>query len=204
MERLHPTLKKLPDDVHAVHLFLRNQLEILHPTIKGLYLHHFTVQDLVFPGSFLLNQLGGVKGNKAKNLSVHVGVADVKPSPPPVLDRFRHGKGKGKKIRTKGDDATPNGIHTIRARLLLHGIELPEEAKVWLDAEPTLAESDETSNMKKRIGRKMMQLDAIEKEQPTKEVVDWEGKPTNNEGKKHNLIPSGGTGDYLIVGESMR
>ena len=48
----------------------------------------------------------------------------------------------------------------------------------------------------------MMQLDAIEKEQPTKEVVDWEGKPTHNKGEKHNPIPSGGTGDYLVAGES--
>ena len=41
-----------------------------------------------------------------------------------------------------------------------------------INAEPALAESDETSNVKKRIGRKMMQLDALEKEQPTKEVMD--------------------------------
>ena len=46
-----------------------------------------------------------------------------------------------------------------------------------------------------------MQLDAVKKKQSTKEVVDWEGKPTHNEGKKHNPIPSWGTGDYLVAGE---
>src|SRR4051812_5880538 len=96
LERLHPTLKKRPDDVHAVHLLLRNQLEILHLTVKGLYLRHLAVQDFVFPRPFWLNHLGGVKRNKTKILPGHYGVADVKPSPPPVLDRFGHGKGKEK------------------------------------------------------------------------------------------------------------
>src|SRR4051794_5477928 len=108
---------------------------------------------------------------------------------------------KEKKIGFEGDDETPNGINTIRTRLPLHGIEFPEEAKVWLDSEPALAESDETSNVKKRIGGKMMQLDTVNKKQSTKEVVDWEGKSANNEGKEHNPIPSGGTGDYLIAWE---
>src|SRR3954466_9818972 len=61
LERLHPTLEKRPDDVHAVHFLLRNQLEILHPTIKGLYLLYLAIQNLVFPGSFWLDDLGGVK-----------------------------------------------------------------------------------------------------------------------------------------------
>src|SRR3954468_16836220 len=134
-------------------------------------------------------------------LPSYCGIANVKPPPPPVLDRLTHRERKEKNIGLEGDDATPNGINTIRTRLPLHGIKFPEEAKVRLDAEPALAESDETSNVKKRIGRKMMHLDAIEKEQPTKEVVDWKGKPTNNEGKKHNPIPSGGTEDYLIARE---
>ncbi len=71
-----------------------------------------------------------------------------------------------------------------------------------LNAKPALAKSDKTSNVEKRIGRQMMKLNPIEEEQPTKEVVDWEGKPTNNEGEKHNPIPSRGTGDYLVAGES--
>src|SRR3954470_1141599 len=134
-------------------------------------------------------------------LPSHCGVTNVKPSPPPVLDRFRHIERKEKNIGLEGDDATPNGIYTIRTGLPFHGIEFPEEAKVWLDTEPALAESDETSNVKKRIGGKMMQLDVVKKEQSTKEVMDWEGKSANNEGKEHNPIPNGGTGDYLIAWE---
>ena len=105
-------------------------------------------------------------------LPSHCGVANIKPSPPPVLDKLGHRKGEEKKIGSKGNDATPNGIDTIRTRLPLHGIEFPEEAKVRLDTKPSLAESDKTSNVKKRIGGKMMQLDAVKKKQSTKEVVD--------------------------------
>ena len=127
-------------------------------------------------------------------LPSHCGVANIKPSPPPVLDRFGHGKRKEKNIGLEGDDATPNGIHTIRTRLPLHGIEFPEEAKVRLDTEPALAESDKTSNVKKRIGGKMMQLDAIEKEQPTKEVMDWERKATRTKAANITRNPTGGQG----------
>ena len=128
-------------------------------------------------------------------------VADIKPSPPPVLDRFEHGKRKEKQIGFEGDDATPNGINTIRTRLPLHRIEFPEEAKMRLNAKPALAKSDEASNVEKRVGRQMVKLNAIEKEQSTEEVVDRKRKPTNNEGEKHNPIPRWGTGDYLIAGE---
>ena len=105
-------------------------------------------------------------------------------------------------IGTEGDDETPNGIHTIRPRLPLHGIKLPEEAKVRLNAKPTLAKRDKTRNVEKGVGRQMMELNPIEKKQSTKEVMDWIRKPTQNEGNKHNPIPRRGTGDYLIAGES--
>ena len=47
-----------------------------------------------------------------------------------------------------------------------------------------------------------MQLNPIEEEQSTKEVMDWIRKPTQDEGEKHNPVPRWGTGDYLIAGES--
>src|SRR4051812_47073884 len=199
LEWLHPTLKKCADDIHTVDLLLRNQLEILHSMVESFYLRYLAIQDLVFLGPLRLDYLGGVERSKTKMMPSHCGVANIKPSPPPVLDRFGHGKGKEKQIGFEGNDATPNGIHTIRTRLPLHGIEFPEEDKVRLDTKPALAESDKTSNVKKRIGGKMMQLDTVKKEQSTKEVVDWEGKSVNNEGEEHNPKPSGGTGDYLIA-----
>jgi len=104
-------------------------------------------------------------------------------------------------IGTKRDDETPNGIHTIRTRLPPHGIQLPEEAKVRLNAKPTLAKSDKTRNVEKEIGRQMMELNPIKEEQSTKEVMDWIRKPTQNKGDEHNPVPRWGTGDYLIAGE---
>src|SRR4051812_19619030 len=169
--------------------------------IESLYLRHLAIQDPVFPGPFRLDLLGGVERNKTKILPRHYGVADIKPSPPLVLNRFGHEKRKEKKIGLEGDDATPNGINTIRTGLPLHGIKFPEEAKVWLNTEPALTEGDKTSNVKKSIGGKMVQLDTIQKKQSTKEVVDWEGKSANDKGKEHNPIPNGGTGDYLISWE---
>src|SRR3954467_7288504 len=201
LKRLHPTLKKSADDIHTLHFLLRNQLEILHSMIESLYLRYLAIQDLVFPGPLRLDLLGGVERRKTKMLPSHCGVANIKPSPPPVLDRFGHGKRKEKQIGFKGDDATPNEINTIRTRLPLHRIEFPEEAKVRLDTDPALAESDKTSNVKKRIGGKMMQLDTVKKKQSTKEVVDWEGKASKNEGEEHNPKPSRGTGDYLVAWE---
>src|SRR4051812_23674732 len=88
LEGLHPTLEKRADDIHTVHFFLRNQLEILHLTVEGLYLRYLAVQDLVFPGPLWLDYLGGFERSKTKMLPNHYGVANVKPSPPPVLDRF--------------------------------------------------------------------------------------------------------------------
>src|SRR3954470_10362813 len=105
------------------------------------------------------------------------------------------------KTGSQGDDATPNGINTIRTILPLHGIEFPEEAKVRLDTEPAPAESNETSNVKKRVGGKMMQLDAIKQKQSTKEIVDWEGKAPKDKCEEHNPKPSGGSRNYLVARE---
>src|SRR3954469_11915976 len=75
------------------------------------------------------------------------------------------------------------------------------EAKVRLDTEQALAESDETGDMKKRVGRKMMQLDTIEEKQSTKKIVDWEGKAPKDKGNEHNPKPSRRTGNYLVAGK---
>jgi hypothetical protein len=85
--------------------------------------------------------------------------------------------------------------------LPLHGIEFPKEAKVRLDTEPALAESDKTSDMNKRVGRKMMQLDTIKEKQSTKEIVDWEGKSPKDKGDEHNPKPRGRMGNYLVAGK---
>src|SRR4051812_48138847 len=34
LERLHLTFEECTDDIHTIHLLIRNQLEILHPTIE--------------------------------------------------------------------------------------------------------------------------------------------------------------------------
>src|SRR3954469_25917066 len=96
LEWLHPTLEEGADDIHTIHLLLRNQLEILHSTVESLYLRHLAIQDLVFPRPFQLDLLGGVERNKTKILPRHYRVVDIKQSPPPVLNRFRHGKIKEK------------------------------------------------------------------------------------------------------------
>src|SRR4051812_5321050 len=94
LERLHPTFEKSADDIHTVHLLIWNQLEILHPTIEPLYLRHLAIQDLVLPGPLRLDFLGGVERSKNKFLFGHYGVADVKPPPPPVLNKLGHKKGE--------------------------------------------------------------------------------------------------------------
>lgn len=200
LERLHPTFEEGADDIHTVHLFIRNHLKILHPTIEFLYLRHLTIQDVVLPGPHRLDVLGGVERSKAKLLPVHCGVADVKPSPPPVLDGLRHRKRKEEKVGFKENDAAADGINAIRARLPLHGIELPEEAKVWLDTEPALAEGDEAGNVKNIIRQKMMELDAVEEKQSTEKIVDRKRKAPKDKSDKHDPKPSGWMGSYLVTG----
>jgi hypothetical protein len=112
-------------------------------------LHHrfLALQDMVLLGPLQKNLLGRFEGSKAKLLPVHCGVADIKPLLLQVLDGLAYRKGKEKNRGTDGNDTAAEQIDSAGAGLPLHGIELPEEAKVRLDTEPALAESDETSDV---------------------------------------------------------
>ena len=48
----------------------------------------------------------------------------------------------------------------------------------------------------------MMELDAIKEKQPTKKIVDREGKAPKDKSNEHDPKPSGGMGNYLIAGNS--
>jgi hypothetical protein len=50
-----------------------------------------------------------------------------------------------------------------------------------MDAEETLAESNENGNMKERIRGQLMQLDPVDKKKATKKFMDRSGKAANKE-----------------------
>jgi hypothetical protein len=50
-----------------------------------------------------------------------------------------------------------------------------------MDAEETLAESNENGNMKERIRGQLMQLDPVDKKKATKKFMDRSGKAVNKE-----------------------
>src|SRR3954465_1619437 len=85
---------------------------------------------------------------------------------------------------TKRNDAATERIDSTGVGLPLHGLEFSEKTKVWLDANPALAKRDESRNVKKGIGRQMMNLNPIEEKEPTKELVGRKRKTAKNKGNE--------------------
>jgi hypothetical protein len=54
---------------------------------------------------------------------------------------------------------------------------------MWVNSKKRLTKSNETSDMKNGIRRKLMKLHAVDKEKPTKKLVGRERKATEKEGK---------------------
>jgi hypothetical protein len=72
---------------------------------------------------------------------------------------------------------------------------------VWVDSEKRLTKSNETSDMKNGIQRKMMKLHAVDKEKPVKKLMGRERKAMEKEGKEHNPISFWRRGNALVTEE---
>ena len=70
-----------------------------------------------------------------------------------------------------------------------------------VDAQEALAESNETGNLEKRVGRKIMELEAINKEKPMKKFVGGQRKATEEKCKEYHRPSRFRCRDYLLAGE---
>ena len=86
-------------------------------------------------------------------LPVQLDIANVKTLATPIPNGLANREGEKLDKGMKINDTAAERIDSIGAGLPLHGIEFPEETKVWLDFEPVLTKRDETRNVKKGIGR---------------------------------------------------
>jgi hypothetical protein len=60
-----------------------------------------------------------------------------------------------------------------------------------------LAKSDETGNMKNRVGCEMVKVHTIHKEKPMKELVGRKRETAQEEGEEHHPVAALGLGDAL-------
>jgi hypothetical protein len=72
---------------------------------------------------------------------------------------------------------------------------------MWVDSKKRLTKSNEIGDMENIIWRKLIKLNAVDKEKPTKKLVGRERKATEKEGKEHNPISLWQQGNTLFTGE---
>jgi hypothetical protein len=128
-----------------------------------------------------LNFFGGFNRHDTILLGEGTLVLDIQSSLAPTLDRFREFNVEIINVRA---DADTNAAYIVDdvPRVVAPEVENAfSQAPMRMDAEETLAESNENGNVEDRIRGQLVQLDPVDEKETTKKFVDRSGKTTDEE-----------------------
>ena len=106
-------------------------------------------------------------------------LADVQPSSAPPLDGVGEFDVKTLDIRADANNNTAYVVGNVVGAITAEVEDAHPQSPVGMDSKERFAQGDEDRDVEDGVGSKMVKLQSIHEQQPTKEVMDGSGKTTD-------------------------